>query len=217
MASPSDVDGLRERGIVAYSGVATRCMSAAALLLCIAILWSSFQDTPLLIRQFFSYTGTPSGKDCRACLALRDRILALLLIIPFVMLLAAVIIGLFQTKFLFYWSNLGFDLSKLNQAKMFSIEAVALRIAKAFLVGGILLVTWLAVLSQGVGVVAGLLNGDRAHFMAWPQHAGKTFMPIAAFFLALLGFMCWISARVIFLYQHRANQSGLTRDLYQDE
>jgi flagellar biosynthesis protein FlhB len=217
LATPSDLEDLRERGLVPYSPFATKCMGAAAFLLCVAILWRTWSDTPSLIRQFISYSGEVPSKDCGPCMALRNRALGILIVIPCLILLASLVIGLFQTRFLFYWGNLGFSLSRLNNAKMFSIEAIAGRIGKAFILGAILLVAWVTVLIQGIGVVAGLLNADRAHFLIWPQHAGRTTLPIAAFVLALLGFLCWISARVIFRYMHRGANAGASRDLYQDE
>lgn len=201
----SRLEELREAGIVPYSRLSTHCV------LILAVLWGVWivgEDIDLLLNALVknaqsAVTLQVPGEEVREALL---RIIAL----PSLCAIAVSCIwGLFQTKFLFRWRRLGFDLGRLNRFSGIIPEKVMLQLA------GALIVPLLALGAAGFFVrilIRDLFSLFSRTPAAVPEQIGQLLINLAApvgAFLGLVALLALLAERLRFGNCHRMTRREL--------
>lgn len=204
------LESLRAQGIVPVSRYAVR---AGGLLVVLGTTYAIRDRVVRLFERAFTGTSSTTLAEASATGAQIISDLLFVMLVPIIALtIISVVLVLLQTKFLFVFSRISFDLSRLNRLRPPDLGAMISRVLLNLSFIAIFFVLFAGAGYLTLRLILPLVGQDLGYFARWPGTVAGSAVPLIVGALMITGFTAWIRSRFSFMLKHRMSREEVLRE-----
>lgn len=210
--SESKLAELRLEGIVPFSPLSTGCVASLVFLVVLYAQGGKIPGLFAVYRKILQDDAPLFPVSLRMVAIFSDMLSDVLMLIatPAAAAVAATLLwGMIQTKFLFRFRAIAFDVSRINPFRLASLSSLSRTFFKALAITVLALGIGVAVALLGMGDVLRLLNHHAKYSGEWAPRFATAFMTMCGLLLTLLALAAWFTHRLLFMYRHRMTREEL--------